>query len=138
MLTTSCCEPHTFFNRLEDQFAVRGKYWTCKENVGIAIESRNSSLLMFLPTSQGLFVVFRWLKCLFPGVKVNRLNSLRGGNYCSNSYTIIIPHIYRWQPYVFGEAHRQKGTAETARTSMCPATTGDKLCSAPDGGASPR
>ena len=30
---------------------------------------------MFLPTSQGLFVFFRWLKHLFPGVKENRLNS---------------------------------------------------------------
>lgn len=87
MLTTSYCKTHTFFNRLEDQFAVGGKCWACKENVDIATESRNSTSLMFLPTSQSLFVFFIWLKHLFPGVKMNKLSSLRGRIYCPNSYT---------------------------------------------------
>lgn len=87
MLTTSYCKPHTFFNRLEDQFAVGGKYWACKDNVDIASESRNFPSLMFLPKSQFLFAFLRWLKHLFPGIKVTRLNSLRGGIYCPNSYT---------------------------------------------------
>lgn len=54
---------------------------------GHCIESRNSPSLKFLPTSQGLFVFFRRFKHLFLGVKVNRLNLLRGRIYCPKSCT---------------------------------------------------
>lgn len=64
-----------FFNRLEDQFPDGGKHWSCKENMDITTESRNSRSLMSIPTSQSLFVFFRLLKLLFPGVIENRLNS---------------------------------------------------------------
>lgn len=53
----------------------------------IASESRNFPSLTFLPKSQFLFAFLRWLKHLFPGIKETRLNSLRGGIYCPNSYT---------------------------------------------------